>query len=70
MRKGTGVWREVEAEIELRNAKGYAKAKELLRDLRSLADERGGMQDFQVRLRAIRERHSTKRNFIERLTDI
>jgi hypothetical protein len=69
-KRGASVWRDVEAEIELRNAKGYAKAVELLRDLRSIADERSGVPDFQVRLRAIRERHSTKRTFIERLTDL
>ena len=69
-RRGASVWHEVEAEIELRNAKGYEKAVELLRDLRALADDRGGMQDFQARLLSIRERHSTKRTFIERLTDL
>jgi hypothetical protein len=69
-KRGASVWREVEAEIEVRNAKGYAKAVELLGDLRSIADDSGGMPDFQVRLRAIRERHSTKRTFIERLTDL
>jgi len=69
-RRGASVWREVEAEIELRNAKGYEKAAELLRDLRTIADERGGMEDFHARLSAIRERHSTKRTFIERLTDL
>jgi hypothetical protein len=42
----------------------------LLRDLGTIADESGGMQDFQARLHAIRERHSTKRTFIERLTDL
>ena len=47
VRRGASVWREVEAEIELRNAKSYAKAVELLRDLRTLADDREGMQDFQ-----------------------
>jgi hypothetical protein len=69
-KRGASVWPEVEAVIELRNAKGYEKAVELLRDLRTLADDRGGMQDFQARLLAIRERHSTKRTFIERLTDL
>jgi hypothetical protein len=67
-RRGESVWREVEAEIERRNATAYDKAAALLEDLHALARERGGMEDFLRRLRAIRVRHARKERFIERLT--
>jgi hypothetical protein len=69
-RRGESVWREVESEIERRNAKGYDKAAELLGDLHALANERGTIADFEKRLRAIEERHSSKPRFVERLTAI
>jgi uncharacterized Zn finger protein len=62
-----GVWREVEAEIERRNAAAYDKAAGLLSDLRAVAKERGTIEDFLRRLRAIREKHIRKERFIERL---
>lgn len=67
-RRGEGVWREVETEIERRNAPGYDKAAVLLFDLRAIAEERGAIEDFLRRLRAIRERHARKERFIQRLT--
>lgn len=69
-RRGESVWREVEAEIERRNAAGYDKAAGLLLDLRAVAENRGGAPDFEMRLSAIRERHAGKRRFIERLAKI
>jgi hypothetical protein len=69
-RRGDSVWREVEADIERRNASGYDAAAQLLQDLKSIAEERGTMDEFQRRLRAIREQHSQKVRFIERLAAI
>jgi uncharacterized Zn finger protein len=66
-RRGEGVWREVEAEIERRNAAAYDKAAELLLDLQALAKQQGTIEDFLHRLRAIREKHVRKERFIERL---
>jgi len=66
-RRGEGVWREVEAEIERRNAAGYDKAAELLLDLQALAKQQGTIEDFFHRLRAIREKHVRKERFIGRL---
>ncbi len=69
-RRGEGVWHEVEAEIERRNATGYDRAVGLLLDLRAVAEERGAMPDFDKRLRAIRERHARKQQFVVRLAKI
>ncbi len=65
--RGDGVWREVEAEIERRNAAAYDKAAGLLLDLQAVAKERGTIEDFLRRLQAIREKHVRKERFIERL---
>ncbi len=69
-RRGESVWREVETEIERRNAAGYDKAAGLLLDLRAVAAQRGTIEDFLRRLRTIRERHVRKERFIERLAAI
>ena len=69
-RRGESVRREVEAEIEKRNAPGYDKAASLLLDLQAVAEDRGAMPDFKKRLNAIRERHAGKGKFIERLAKI
>ncbi len=69
-RRGEGVWREVETEIERRNSAAYDKAASLLLDLRAIAEERGTIEDFAGRLRLIRERHARKGRFIERLAAI
>ena len=66
-RRGESVWREVEAEVERRNAAGYDKAVALLLDLQALAEEKGAGEDFHRRLRALQERHCQKAKFIERL---
>jgi hypothetical protein len=69
-RRGESVWSEIESEIERRNAPGYDKAASLLLDLRTIAEERGAIEDFAGRLRTIRERHARKERFIERLAAI
>jgi hypothetical protein len=69
-RRGESVWREVDAEIERRNSAGYDTAANLLLDLQAFAEERGAMADFEKRLRAIRERHARKRQFVLRLAKI
>lgn len=66
--RGASVWREIEEEIERRNASGYDRAASLLSDLQVLAAEEGSWDDFSLRLASIRERHEKKGKFIERLT--
>jgi hypothetical protein len=68
--RGEGVWREVETEIERRNASGYDRAASLLSDLEALASEDGSLNDFRQRLDAIRTRHEKKEKFLERLNQI
>lgn len=67
-RRGENVWREVETEIERRTASSYDKAVVLLVDLKTIAEERGAVEDFLRRLHSIRERHVRKERLIERLT--
>ena len=64
------VWREVETEVERRNAAGYERAVGLLRDLQVLAEENGSTQEFAERVRSLRDRHERKRQFIERLAGL
>jgi hypothetical protein len=66
-RRGDAVWREIEVDIERRNASGYDKAAALLLDLQMIAQERCTTEDFTRRLSAIRERHARKERFIQRL---
>ncbi len=65
--RGEGVWPELEAEIERRNAPGYDRAASLLLDLEALAERDGGQLEFGRRLASIRLRHANKGKFIERL---
>ncbi|ANP85639.1 hypothetical protein [Rhizobium leguminosarum] len=67
IQRGDSVWREIETEIERRNASGYDKAASLLTDLKTIAEQNGGTADFTRRLHSIRERHAQKGRFIERL---
>ena len=67
VRRGESVWREIDAEIELRNAAGYDRAASLLFDLRAIAEETGETRSFDQRLQTIRARHARKGSFIERL---
>ena len=69
-RGAASVWREVETEIERRNAAGYKRAVHLLRDLRALAEEDGSVEEFSERVRSLRNRHERKRRFIERLAGL
>ena len=66
-RGGAQVWDEVEREIEYKRADSYDRAVVLLSDLRTLAQETGAVDSFAKRVESIRERHRTKRRFIERL---
>ena len=69
-RGAASVWREVEMEIERRNAAGYERAVHLPRDLRALAEEDGSVEEFSERVRSLRDRHERKRRFIERLAGL
>ena len=66
-RRGDGAWREVETEVGRRNARSYERATALLLDLKSLADRDGKAADYFARLRQLRERHASKKRFVERL---
>ena len=68
--RGKDVWREIEDEIEKRNAKGYDRATALLVDLRALAGEDDAITTFSERLNALRLRHERKTRFIERLAEL
>ncbi len=68
--RGEAAWRTLEAEIERRNASGYAAAAALLADLRTLAAENDGLAGFAARLADIRDRHARKERFIARLTTL
>ena len=70
LKRGDAVWREVEAEIELRNNSGYDRATALLRHLREVAEDRDTLADFASRLAAIRSRHARKGQFIVRIAKI
>lgn len=69
-RRGESVWREIESEIDRRNATGYDKAATLLLDLRAISEEKGEHEDFVRRLKEIRDRHARKERFIERLAKL
>jgi hypothetical protein len=69
-RRGESVWREIEDEIERRNATSYDKAAALLSDLKVLAEKQGTTGVFLRRLLAIRERHARKERFLERVAAI
>ena len=67
VRRGESVWREIETEIERRNAAGYDEAASLLLDLQAISKEKGTLEDFIRRLQEIRGRHARKERLIERL---
>ena len=70
VRRGESVWREIETEIERRNAASYDKAASLLRDLMAISEEKGRSEDFIRRLQKIRDRHARKERLIERLAKL
>src|SRR5260370_8884999 len=47
--RGASVWREIEDGIERRNPAGYDQAMSILSDLKALAPEEGGQDDFNIR---------------------
>jgi hypothetical protein len=69
-RRGDGVWRDVEDDIERRNAAAYDRAAALLSDLQAIAEERGTLGEFGRRLEALRRRHSGKGRFLQRLAGL
>ena len=69
-RRAAATWREVETGIEKRSASGYDRALELLLDLQGLAQEDGTLAAFSERVRSLRDRHSRKPRFIERLRQL
>lgn len=66
-RRGPSVWREIEDEIQRRNASGYDRAAALLFDLKAIAAEDGTLTDYARRLDDIRDRHARKERFLQRL---
>ena len=69
-RQGAAAWREIETEVEKRHAAGYDRALALLIDLRALAQEDAALEAFSDRVRSLRDRHSRKSRFIERLQQL
>ena len=69
-RRGVLAWREVEREINRRNAAAYDRAVDLLLDLKIVAEQDGEAGVFMQRLDKLRERHAGKRLFIERLWEL
>ena len=68
-RRGARVWDEVERDIGYRNGVGYDRAATLLADLKVLAEEAGAVAAFAKRVQAIKNRHSRKWRFLERLRE-
>ncbi len=68
--RGEAAWREVDTDIERRNATGYDRAKSLLADLRDVASSQGRMNEFEQRLGALRQKHARKAQFIDRLRSL
>ena len=68
--RGEPVWREIEGEIERRNAAGYDRAASLLADLHVIAGERGTLPEFSRRLAAILQKHAQKKQFVARLAGL
>jgi hypothetical protein len=68
--RGESAWREVDNEIELRNAASYDRAKALLTDLRDVASSQGKINEFERRVDALRQKHARKGQFIDRLRSL
>jgi hypothetical protein len=68
--RGEHAWREVDNEIERRNAAGYDRATALLADLRDVAASQARTDQFERRLDAVRRQHARKGQFIERLRSL
>ena len=65
--RGALAWRDVDNEIERRNAAGYDRAKAILDDLRDVASSQGTTKEFERRVGVLRQKHARKGQFIERL---
>jgi hypothetical protein len=65
--RGEAAWREVDNEIERRNAAGYDRAKALLADLRDVASSQATANEFERRVGVLRQKHARKGQFIDRL---
>ncbi len=63
------LWNQIELLASEKKAKSYDKAVELIIDLRDLA-ARESSNGFLLKFNALKERHSTKSSFIERLKKI
>lgn len=61
------VWNQIEVLVSEKKAKSYDRALDLLVDLRDLA-QRETSTDFSVKFDALKQRHSTKSSFIQRLS--
>lgn len=61
------VWRHIEDLVDMKQAKAYAEAVGLLKDLQELSLHRDNTSQFEQRLGALRDRHQKKRAFIDRL---
>jgi len=64
---GERAWKAALSEIATRKPKGYEVAANLLRDLKALAQERGELPAFQMRLERIVTEHRRKGRFLEQL---
>jgi hypothetical protein len=62
------VWREVEALIETKKPKEYARAVGLLKELRDLGERQGRQADMAARVRELRQRYAN-RSGLKRLLD-
>ncbi len=56
------LWQQVELAIESRKPKGYEDATRRLKELDELARHRGRQDEFSQRIRALRQRHRSKRS--------
>jgi hypothetical protein len=65
--RGDTVWHDVKAEIGRGNATGYDRALELLLDLRTVAQQRDALAEFDRRVADIREQNARKVKFLERI---
>lgn len=63
------IWSQIELLASEKKAKSYDQAIELLIDLRDLA-QREKSADFPARFNALKQRHSAKSSFIQRLKNI
>lgn len=67
IKKELTTWKEVEDHINRKNYSGYMKAIELLQSLKELAVYQNKEEDFNQKLAIIKQTHSRKGSFIQRL---